>query len=65
MVTPGDVDLAASMNGSAVQSGNSVTFSQNADTFVRDLTWTVNGKLLQVVNKTAGGTSFTITLTRP
>ena len=61
----GDVDLAASMNGTAVQAGNSVTFSQNADTFVRDLTWTVNGKLLQVVNKTAGGTSFTITLTRP
>jgi hypothetical protein len=61
----GEGDLTASMNGTAVQSGTSVTFQQSADTFIRDLTWSVNGKLLQVVSQTRGGTSFTITLTRP
>lgn len=61
----GGSDFNASMSGTAVRSGNSVTFQQTADSFVRDLTFAISGKTLQVTNQTAGGAAFTITLTRP
>jgi hypothetical protein len=60
----GGAALTASMAGTAVRSGSTVTFEQAADTFVRDLTWTVNGSDLQVVNQPAGGAAYTITLSR-
>lgn len=60
----GDAPFTASMAGTAVRTGNTVKFQQSADTFVRDLTWTVNGNALQVSDQTAGSASFTITLTR-
>jgi hypothetical protein len=56
--------FTASLSGTAVQSGNTVHFEQSADTFVRDLTFTVVGTTLQVTNQVAGSASFTITLSR-
>jgi hypothetical protein len=63
-VTGGEA-LTASMAGTAVRSGNTVRFEQSADTFVRDLRWTVDGRTLRAENQTAGAGTFTITLTRP
>jgi hypothetical protein len=53
-----------SMAGTVVQSGSTVKFQQSADTFVRDLTFTIVGNTLQATNEVAGAGSFTITLTR-
>ena len=56
--------FTASMTGTVVQTGSTVRFEQTADTFVRDLTFTVVGNTLQATNQVAGVGSFTITLTR-
>ena len=56
--------LSADMAGTAVVTGATVTFQQNADTFVRDLEWTRVGTSLTVVAQAAGSASFTITLAR-
>jgi len=56
--------FTASMTGTVVQTGTTVRFEQTADTFVRDLTFTVVGNTLQATNQVAGAGSFTITLTR-
>ena len=56
--------FSASMAGTVVQTGTTVRFEQTADTFVRDLTFTVVGNTLQATNQVAGAGSFTITLTR-
>lgn len=61
----GGAPLSASMAGTFTQSGNTIDFVQTADTFVRDLVWTVNGKTLSATNQTAGGATFTIVLTTP
>ena len=53
-----------SMVGTAVQSGNTVTFQQAEDSFVRDLEFTLDGVGLRVSNQVAGIASFTIVLTR-
>ena len=60
----GGTPFTASMAGTATTSGDDVRFSQTADTFVRDLTWTRTATGLRVTNQTAGSASFTITLTR-
>jgi hypothetical protein len=56
--------FTASMTGTVVQTGATVRFEQTADTFVRDLTFTVVGNTLQATNQVAGAASFTVTLTR-
>jgi len=56
--------FSASMTGTVVQTGTTVRFEQTADTFVRDLTFTIVGNTLQATNQVAGVGSFTITLTR-
>jgi hypothetical protein len=56
--------VSSSMAGSAVITGTTVRFEQTADTFVRNLIWTVSVNSLQVNDQTAGAASFTITLTR-
>ena len=56
--------FTASMAGTVVQSGSTVQFQQTADTFVRDLTFTIVGNTLQATSQVAGAGSFTITLTR-
>lgn len=63
----GGAPLNASMAGRAFLSstGTEVTFTQTADTFVRDLTWQrVGNTSLRVSNQVAGGASFTVILTR-
>jgi hypothetical protein len=59
----GGTAFTASMAGTATITALTVQFSQDADTFVRDLVWSRVGTELQVVNQTAGNSSFTITLT--
>ncbi|MCU0633879.1 MAG: hypothetical protein MUE41_03305, partial [Gemmatimonadaceae bacterium] len=54
--------LTASMVGTAVQTGNTVRFQQSADTFVRDISWTVNSGSLVATDQTAGSARFTINL---
>lgn len=60
----GGTALLASMLGTASRTGSTVRFQQTADTFVRDLAWTVSGTTLQVNDLAAGSARFTITLTR-
>ncbi len=64
----GGTPLNASMAGTATYNYNTArtTFTQAADTFVRDLSWQLNGgkTTLSVTNQTAGSASFTITLTK-
>ncbi|HEU5220346.1 MAG TPA: hypothetical protein VFU23_16920 [Gemmatimonadales bacterium] len=60
----GGAPLTATMAGTAIKSGNNVTFSQTADTFVRDLTWTLSQAGLSVSSQGVAGTSYTVTLTR-
>lgn len=60
----GGATLTESMVGTAVRTGNTVTFTQSADTFVQDLTFTISGSSLRAVDQTAGGANFTITLSR-
>jgi hypothetical protein len=56
--------FTASLSGTAVVSGNTLHFEQSADTFVRDLTFTIVGSTLQATNQVAGVASFTITLSK-
>jgi hypothetical protein len=56
--------FTASMAGTASVSGNTVFFQQSADTFVRDLTWTINGNTITVSSQSLGGAIYTIVLTR-
>jgi len=58
----GGTRFLASMAGTATVTALTVQFSQDADTFVRDLTWSRVGTALRVVDQVAGGSSFTITL---
>ena len=55
--------VTESMEGTATVNGASVEFSQSADTFVRDLTWTFAGSSL-TANQTVSGVTLDITLTR-
>lgn len=56
---------AGSMAGTAtVTNGTQVTFAQNADTFVRDLPWTLSTANLSVTSQIVSGTAYTIVLTR-
>jgi hypothetical protein len=57
-------DFVASMAGTVTSSGGGVVFHQTADTFVRDLTWTVSGRTISVSNQVLTGDSYTITLSR-
>ncbi len=63
-IATGGTALTASMAGTAVRTGNTVQFQQTADTFVRDVNWTVSGNALTVVDQAAGSARFTITLAR-
>ena len=56
--------FSATMIGTATLSGTTVTFTQSADTFVRDLAWTLSSSGLSVSNQIVAGATYTITLTR-
>lgn len=60
----GGTALTASMAGTFALSGTTVTFDQAADTFVRDMDFTVSGRTLQG-SATFGGAAVSVTLTRP
>lgn len=59
----GGADLDADLVGTWTLSGNTVRFSQAADTFVRDLAFTVKGQTL-ASQGSAGGATFDIVLSR-
>jgi len=60
----GGQPFVASMAGTAVRNGNTVTFDQSADTFVRDLEWLVSPGALVVNGQVVGGTAYTVTLAK-
>lgn len=66
LILPSNIQggLTASMAGTANLSGSTVTFQQNEDTFVRDLSWTLTNNGLTVSDQLHQGTLYTITLTR-
>ena len=68
LTVPGSVNqgvpVSESMAGTAARTDAAVEFTQAADTFVRDLSWTLSEEGLRVTNQTAGGASYTVTLTR-
>jgi len=55
-------DFTAGMTGSAVIAGNTVTFAQTADTFVRDVVWTIGDNTLTTTSTISG--TINVTLTR-
>lgn len=56
----GTTPLLQSMTGEAVVTGSTLKFQQSADSFVRNLTWTVKRDTLEVVDQVVGGASYTI-----
>ncbi len=56
--------FAASMAGTAVRTGTTVRFTQSADTFVRNLTFTLVENRLEAVSQVVAGTTYTVVLTR-
>ncbi|QJR37642.1 hypothetical protein [Gemmatimonas groenlandica] len=63
-VVTGGAALTASLAGTAVQTGGTIRFQHSADTFVRDLTFTVGAGVLTVTDQAAGSARFTIRLSR-
>jgi hypothetical protein len=60
----GGIDPHQSMAGSVTRTGASIRFVQPAETFVRDLVWTLSGRTISAVDAAQGTTRFTITLQR-
>lgn len=60
----GGAAFNASMTGTATVSGSTVKFNQSADTFVRDLTFTVAPNTLTANNQAAGSETYNVVLTR-
>jgi hypothetical protein len=59
----GGTTLTASMAGTAVRTESTVRFTQSADTFVRNLTFTLVDNTL-TANQTLSGTTYDLVLTR-
>jgi hypothetical protein len=59
----GGGNLTASMAGTWTQSGSTLTLTQSADTFVRDLTFTITGNKL-IASATFTDSQLQVTLTR-
>ncbi len=56
-------DFTASLAGTFTVADGSITFTQDADTFVRDITWEVDVTLLRGAG-TFSGVTITVVLTR-
>jgi hypothetical protein len=54
----------ASMAGTATITGLTVTFSQSADTFVRQATWSRIGRTIQLANYRIGSAVYDVSLER-
>lgn len=59
----GGMDFSADMAGTFTLENDSITLSQAADTFVRDLTWTVDGGRINGTG-TFSGVTITVVLSR-
>ena len=59
----GGSDLTISMAGTALRHGDVVHFDQAADSFVRDISWAVQGNTLEGT-LTSSGVTVDVTLTR-
>ena len=59
----GGVDFTADMAGTFTLEGDSITLTQAADSFVRDLTWTVDGNRISGTG-TFSGVTITVVLSR-
>jgi hypothetical protein len=68
MIIPASVNGGAtrivSMNGMLDTAGTGIHFVQAADSFVRDLTFTLVENRLEAVNQTVDGTTYELILTR-
>jgi hypothetical protein len=60
----GGAAVSASMAGTADTTGGKIRFVQTADTFVRNLTFTMVETRLEAVNQTVAGTTYTVVLNR-
>ena len=60
--TIGGVPFGVSMAGTATVTATTVQFTQTADTFVRELTWTRSENRLEVTDQPTGGASYTVSL---
>jgi hypothetical protein len=60
----GGATFTASMAGSAVRTESTVRLTQSADTFVRNLTFTLSEDALEAIDQTVGGATYRIVLTR-
>ena len=59
-----DEDVTASMNGTYLRRRNILEFVQTADTFVRDLTWSLAATTLTASDQTVDDVEFEVVLTR-
>ena len=59
----GGTDLTADMAGTFTLQNDSLTLMQAADSFVRDLTWTIDGNRINGTG-TFSGVTFTVVLSR-
>jgi hypothetical protein len=60
----GGATFIASLAGTAVRTDNTVRFSPTADSFMRDLTFTLVENRLEATNQVVAGTTYTLVLTR-
>ena len=60
----GGAAFTASLAGPATESGSTVRFVTTADSFVRDLVFTLVENRLEAVNQVVAGTTYEIVLTR-
>jgi len=61
----GGTAFSANMKGTAIVNGGTLHFQQDADTFVRNLNWTIVGpQQISVSNQVVSGTTYTITMIR-
>jgi hypothetical protein len=60
----GGTTSTASLAGTAVRTQNTVRFVQQADTFVRDLTFTLVENRLEARDQVVAGTTYDLVLTR-
>ena len=59
----GGMDFTADMAGTFILTNEAITLTQAADSFVRDLTWTVDGNQING-NGTFSGVTITVVLSR-
>jgi zinc transporter ZupT len=72
LTTTGSIHVPASLNGGLdaslagtyALSGNTITFSEAADTFIRDVDWAVNGNTITGAFTDEAGTVVSVTLTK-